>query len=402
MTVRIEPAMLRRVDGDVIRSCKVVREKKGRVVAEEELWFRLDGSVLVPDDSDCDAYLLSIVMQAMQDGENIKIGGSVCKQLLSNLVEYQHAWAKWRPNQYEIIDVDVEEERYGSQVSRDAVCAFSGGVDATFSVWRHSQSRYGHRSQDIKICSLVHGFDIPLNDPEAFRNNLGRAKELLAELNIEVVPIATNFRAVSKVNWEHSFSIAVVAALSNLKRLAGVCIVGSSRPYDSLVIPWGSSPITDHLLGSSEFVVIHDGASHSRTEKVAEIADWESGVQGLRVCWQGALKDANCGVCEKCVRTKLNFLANKLPIPECFPPSDILENLKTIRLRNDAVRAEWKYIFDFAKANGVDEPWIQRLPRVISRKSFDDYIALIVGALLPVGSRRREVVKRAGKHLRAK
>ena len=188
----------------------------------------------------------------------------------------------------------------------------------------------GYRSQTINLCSIVHGFDIPLNDKIAFNNAVHRSTNTLNDLNVEITPIKTNFRELSKVTWVHSFACALVATLSNFKSVAGTCIVGSSEPYDSLIIPWGSSPITEHLLSSGEFNVIHDGACHSRTEKVAEIKEWKTGIQNLRVCWEGDLKDRNCGICEKCMRTKLNFLAIKADIPSAFPTSDIMKELNNI------------------------------------------------------------------------
>ena len=177
--------------------------------------------------------------------------------------------------------------------------------------------------------------------------------------------VKTNYREISRAIWEDTFSTALVATLSNFKNLAGTCIVGSSEPYDSLVIPWGSSPITDHLLSSDEFVVMHDGASHSRTDKVKDISQWKAGMNNLRVCWEGELKDRNCGTCEKCIRTKLNFLAVGVSIPPCFPASDILEDMKNIKIRNDAVRAEWRQIYEYGITIQSSAPWLEKMKSMI-------------------------------------
>jgi hypothetical protein len=167
-----------------------------------------------------------------------------------------------------------------------------------------------------------------------------RSQKALDDVGVKLIPVKTNFRNISKVDWIHSFSCALVAALGNYKMTAGTVLIGSNEPYNSLVMAVGSSPITDHLLSSDDLTVIHDGASHSRTEKVQEIQMWKAGMENLRVCWDGELKDRNCGVCEKCLRTKLNFLALKAPIPSSFPKSDIYSDLKGVVLSNDAVRAE--------------------------------------------------------------
>src|SRR5262249_4815661 len=163
------------------------------------------------------------------------------------------------------------------------------GVDGTFSVWRHARCRNGFRSQNIALCTMVHGFDIPLEEATAYSTAFARARYTLQSLPLPLLPLKTNARQVINVNWEHVVAASLVAALQNFKGMAGTCLVGSSEPYHSLILPWGSNPITDTLLSSGSFAVLHDGASHSRTRKVAEISDWKEGCANLRVCWQGDL-----------------------------------------------------------------------------------------------------------------
>ena len=216
------------------------------------------------------------------------------------------------------------------------------------------------------------------------------AQSTLQNIELDLFAIKTNYRKIAKVRWEDAFAIALVAVLNNFKNHAGTCLIGSSEPYDELVIPWGSSPLTDHLLSSEVFTVIHDGASHSRTEKVGEISDWPVGIKNLRVCWQGKDKYKNCGQCEKCIRTKLNFLAVGAPIPECFPESDIYSDLDKIKLplANEPIRTEYRQIRDSAIKNGISAPWVKRMTVIANKKP-------IIETLLPLHSTRRKIVKKA-------
>lgn len=385
--VEITPFPNELKDSNLIRKCCIQRINKDIHVDSAELWFEFDRSIEPPSVDDCDSYLLAVIMDAMKENRNVFVRGTVSAQLLSNLVEYQAAWHKWLPDLYSCIHIEADKISLTEKPATGAICAFSGGVDATFSVWRHSQSNCSYRSQKINFCSLVHGFDIPLQDQQAFIKASALAQNTLANINLPLVPIRTNLKEIAKTNWEHAFLCALVATLSNFKNVASTCIVGSSEPYDALIVPWGSSPITDHLLSSCDFIVMHDGASHSRTEKVREIAEWKIGTENLRVCWQGDLKDRNCGVCEKCVRTKLNFLASNQPIPSCFPSSDIIEDLKKIVLYNDAVRAEWKQIYGHAKKNGISADWLNKLSRIFHKK------VAIVDIVFPHESKRRKLAK---------
>lgn len=394
-SIVLSPAPVESVNGRQRRSCRISRLDAEHEVDTHVLWFEVEADLALPADDDCDSYVLAMVMDAMLEGRRMVVHGSVSLSLLSNLTEYQWAWHKWLPEKYTVIDIQPDQVRADIPAVLGAISAFSGGADATFSAWRHAKKQFGFRSQHINLSCMVQGFDIPLTDNEVFERALARSKLTLDDLAIPLRAIRTNYRDIARTHWEHAFSCALVATLQNFKMLAGTIIVGSSEPYESLVIPWGSNPITDHLLGSSEFVVIHDGASHSRTEKIASISAWPVGVRNLRVCWQGDLKDRNCGVCEKCMRTKLNFLASGHPVPDCFDNRDDFSALSRIRLNNSAVRAEWQQILDYAKQHGTSGPWGE-VRRVVRRlpygKIFVQKAKPKLNKLLPRGSRRRQVV----------
>lgn len=347
------------------RSCQLIRKSpSGQQERNDELWFELDPQTTPPADDDCDSYLIANIMVAMAENRDIKVQGSVSNELLSNLTEYQAAWCKWLPLDFHKIHFAADTVRSSEQSlkSNDTLCAFSGGVDSLFSVWTHLTKKQGYRSQNITSCVLVHGFDIPLTEQQSFDNAYNRAKKTIEGLELNLYPIKTNLREVISTPWEQAFGIALAATLSNYKSLAGSGILGSGEPYDSLIIPWGSTPITDHLLSSDNFKILHDGASYNRSEKVAEILDWKNGINNLRVCWQGDLKDKNCGKCEKCVRTKLNFLVNNHPIPPAFEESDIINDIKGVKLTNKMTQTEWKLIYQAAKKNHINTPWVKLLP----------------------------------------
>lgn len=390
----LEPLAIESQGSDYVRRCSINRLDGDTQVGKKELWFQFSKSIAPPEDKDCDSYLLAVIMDAMQEGRDIIVKGSVSNELLSNLVEYQAAWNKWLPDIYSIVDMSVESARENERPLSGAICAFSGGVDSMFSVWRHSQGKNSYRSQNIKLCTLVHGFDIPLQDTAAFSNVTQRAITTLDDVGIKVVPIKTNYRDITCAKWEYAHATALVATLANFKSVAGTCVVGSSYPYNYLTIPWGSTPVLDHLLSSDEFIVFHDGASHTRTEKINEISEWKVGIENLRVCWQGDLNDKNCGKCEKCVRTKLNFLASGNPIPSCFDKDAATGiDFKSIVLKSDGIRRDWKQIIDHANRNGVKEAWVEEAKKVIKRKPMIDLI-------FPKGSSRRLVVKNITKKLR--
>lgn len=375
------------------RACVIRRENSASGVPESQVWFEFDRCVPVPPDDDCDAYLLAVLMDAMREGRDIVVRGSVSQRLLSNLTEFQAVWRKWRPAEYRLVDIQADEIRPDATATRvpGAISAFSGGVDASFTVWRHSQRLCGARSFPLKACVFVHGFDIPLQDTEAYGRALAGARRTLSDLGLPLMPVATNFRTISKVPWEHVFAIALVAVMVNFRGIASTGLIGSSNPYDAMVTAWGSTPVADPLLGGGEFEVIHDGSSHNRCEKVAAIAAWPAGLSGLRVCWQGASKDRNCGRCEKCLRTKLNFLASGLEVPSSFEDVQVdSRDVRRVRIRSDALRADWGQILQHAQGLGLQAPWMEAVADVIRRRDRTVAIRRVADFVLPAGSARRE------------
>ena len=53
--------------------------------------------------------------------------------------------------------------------------------------------------------------------------------------------------------------------------------------------------------------MLTDGAGISRAQKIRNIGHEPAALAGLRVCWQGADVSRNCGVCPKCLLTKVNL-----------------------------------------------------------------------------------------------
>jgi hypothetical protein len=385
-------------DDGIVRACEIKKYDDDILIDKKNLWFELAYIESYPEDKDCESYLIAMLLEAMQENRNLIVHGSVSRELLSNLTEYQSIWNKWLPETFHLVDIQVEIiiENNWQEIKQvtGAICAFSGGVDSTFSLWRNSQNKNSYRSQKINFGVLVHGFDIPLSDKNAFNNTLQRSQKLLETIGVNLLPIRTNYRNISKVNWEYAFATALIGVLSNYKNLADTIIIGSGNPYNYLAFPWGSTPITDHLLSSRDFRVIHDGASYNRIEKVQAIAAWKEGYDNLRVCWQGKIKDRNCGKCEKCIRTQANCLASNLPIPSSFPNKTITDkDLQTFRIANDYIKVEWQIILATAKKNNLPQNIIQSIESLLSRYKWESKIKYWNNKLLPKGSNQRKIVR---------
>ncbi|MBY0510479.1 MAG: hypothetical protein K2P94_10070 [Rhodospirillaceae bacterium] len=117
--------------------------------------------------------------------------------------------------------------------------------------------------------------------------------------------------------------------------------------------------VTDHLMTGDRFAVVHDGAGFSRTDKIAAIMKNSLACKTLKVCWAGADQSENCGYCEKCVRTQLNFsAAGAKSSPPCFPSELDVNDIRRIQINNKYQLAELASILAYAREHGVSAPWM--------------------------------------------
>jgi hypothetical protein len=212
---------------------------------------------------------------------------------------------------------------------------------------------------------MIHGFDIPLSMDELFRMSFSVAKKTLETVGLPLIPIRTNILEEVPVHLGYSHGAVLVSSLQFLKSKFDIALIASSMPYVELVFPWGSSPLTDHLLSSSRLRVLHDGAGYSRSEKAQCIAEWTEGIANLRVCLTNVNPHLlNCGRCEKCVRTMACFAVNRAPIPKCLNGDlNVLnKRVKSFRLHSPEYATQWIDLMKKAKQNKIRDPWVKWIP----------------------------------------
>jgi hypothetical protein len=281
---------------------------------EAQLWWEtvVGHPPSVPDRLDVAA--LALVAKAMNYGQDLHLEGPVSWRLLANLEEYVDAWTQWRPQTFRPVALSAEEvvddrgTGAGERAAR-AVIAFSGGLDGTYGAHLHARRLLGHRTLDLAAAVLVGGFDIPLGDEVGLAVAVEGARAITTELGVPLVVLRTNWQAVADPEWEMTFGTAMAAALHLFADRAGNVLLSSDTTWAAPTFPWGSNPITTPLLSSSRMRMSHPGASATRTEKARALGALPSVREHIRVCWQGVVPGRNCGRCEKCVRTKANFLA---------------------------------------------------------------------------------------------
>ena len=333
---------------------------------DDEIWWDIAGppAALPGPLAVHDMAATALIFHAMGSGRDLHVDGPVSRGLLARLEEFVTSWSLWRPDLYapirlsaaEEIDVPVAPAQRGT-----AVAACSGGVDSGFTIWRHHRELAGRNTRRLKAAVFVHGLDIPLNRSREYESAARSAEAAMASIGLPFARVRTNWRERASRVWTMEFGAGLTACLRNWQGDVDSALMGSDEDYAHLVIPWGTNPITCALLSSPDFEVVWDGGGYGRTAKVEGISDWPEALDNLRVCWQNASETANCGRCEKCIRTKLNFRALGLPLPSSLPGEPGTGRIMTLRATNAVQVAQLQDIAHHARQRGVADGWLRAL-----------------------------------------
>jgi hypothetical protein len=167
---------------------------------------------------------------------------------------------------------------------------------------------------------------------------------------IALVEMKTNLQqfrlaAMTRKDLHLTFGAFLAASALALGNMFGRFYIPSSYHYRHLVRD-GSHPMVDHLFSTEGTQFIHDGARASRVEKTIAIASWPDVHSRLRVCFHAAAMNpkrrviANCGECEKCLRTMIPLeVAGLLPRFAAFPSKLSSRNIRKIRYLSSSSRS---------------------------------------------------------------
>ncbi|MBC7999599.1 MAG: hypothetical protein IAF58_16730, partial [Leptolyngbya sp.] len=246
--------------------------------------------------------------------------------------------------------------------SQTAVAAFSGGIDSTFTIYRHRLDKCDrHWRRNIDAGVFVHGFDIPLVQEDAFKRASARMRKTLKTLDTDLITMSTNLQALN-IEWDDTHIAGVASSLMLLSGQYSEGLIASGSSYHKLLIPWGSNPITDHLLSTKNFQIVHDGANFTRIQKREEIRGWPEGFHDLRICFSAERRDENCGKCSKCLTDILHMRILGVEIPKSFPnPSDLA--IKNLQVRNLGELNGFDSLVASARKHGNNDRWVEILAR---------------------------------------
>jgi hypothetical protein len=152
---------------------------------------------------------------------------------------------------------------------------------------------------------------------------LRRLEPIAAEVGLQIVPCRTTLRHLpTKPDfWTHRHNVAALAAVGHFATRGSTWLFIAGAYHLANPVPMGSHPAVDGLFSSQRVSVVHAGARFTRVDKVRELANWPGAIETLRVCPANVEGQPNCGVCEKCLGTRLELLVAGVEETAAFGPS---------------------------------------------------------------------------------
>ncbi len=306
-----------------------------REFADQTLTFAIeDGAVegdgCAIDGPNADAFLAGCFPLAAVHGEaRVRIEGQPCPMLVDGLRTVHAWWTSWggMPSAAPEIETAPRSRSRFPTGPRRAVACLSGGVDGLHMLMRNRQLYRPDDPAYIREALFIHGFDIGkrARDPEneRYRMALRRLEPVAAETGLRLIPCRTTLRHLPTQPdfWTHRHNVAALAAVGHAASRGLTYLLIAGAYHLANPVPMGSHPAVDGLFSSQRVTVLHEGARFSRLDKVRDLARWPTALAALRVCPNNLGDAANCGICEKCLGTRLELLVAGVEETAAFGPS---------------------------------------------------------------------------------
>jgi hypothetical protein len=337
---------------------------------DQELIFEIgdDGraACAATEEPCADAFLAACYPLAAIHGEaRVRIEARPCPMLVEGLYTAYAWWTSWGGMPHPMPAIETSGGRRPSIPAgpRRGVAFLSGGVDGLHMLMRNHQRYRPDEDAYIRDALVIHGFDIGKRarnpEDERFRRLLRSLEPIAAELGLRLIPCRTNLRHLPSQPdfWENRHVGAALAAVGHAASVGPAFLfIGGTYPVANPV-PAGSHASVDGLFSSQRVTVIHEGSRFSRLDKVRDLAGWPTALDALRVCPGSPMGGANCGKCEKCLRTRLELLAAGVErtkaLGPSLTPSGLWEEAVPAPIGDRALR--YGELLPFLRSRGLDE-----------------------------------------------
>lgn len=266
---------------------------------------------------------------AMRTGKNLLINGAGTPTTTRNAQMLSRVWESWMPTHFRSVEVGFQKliERPGA-TPRKELCFFSGGVDSTHALLRRVSDGM---QRDLLT---VHGMEYKPGDEarfQAFREHTTAFSSKVTDTHIIAKTNAYTTYDKYHINLPgihitHIFALTGIGFLfsENYDRIAIAADYRQDQQFISH--PWGSNSVTNRHFSDGQTSLFTYDDDLTRSEKMPLISSSTTALSSLTFCTDYKSRPKNCGVCQKCVRTKLMFMSTTGSVPDIFLENSISQD----------------------------------------------------------------------------
>jgi 7-cyano-7-deazaguanine synthase in queuosine biosynthesis len=266
-------------------------------VGKFPLWFKYSPGHVV-NEQDATSFLIAAITPAMLLGEDVIVDDRyyVSERVFNNLPSIQTIINCFNPI---FKKIKVQARTTAALPEKKGTAAFcSAGVDSLYTLVKYQQ--------EIDELILINGFDFNA-DAAAWEVMIERNQRIAQIYNKKLIIVETNLKEFNSFFNLARFAnfgatLTTIAQLLDFKKV----FVNAADTYEKIFAS-GSHPLLDPLWSTEVCEIVHAGLEADRTQKIELIKDHPDALNNLWIC----VKDpnANCGRCNKCIRT---YIALKL------------------------------------------------------------------------------------------
>ncbi|MGL4866634.1 MAG: hypothetical protein ACRC4T_26365 [Cetobacterium sp.] len=280
---------------------------------EKELWFELDNEYEeYVSIENSDAALVSLLVLAMENGENIEIEGKVSEKLYYSLSNYIIPALNLANKKFKKIRIEAKilnsKKLYNSN---NIGTGISCGIDSLSTVYTNIGKFRVNYFSFLNVGS--HG-DFGGEKARLIFNERYNLVTKYPTKN-KIIKIDSNISDILRVNFQSTHTLRSIGAILNLQSLFKSYYYASAYrfenfhlensndigTYDTLLLP---------LLSTETTIFYSSVSQYTRVERTDIVSNFKESYNHLNVCVAPLSEDGtvkNCSICFKCLRTELTL-----------------------------------------------------------------------------------------------
>jgi len=299
----------------------------------------------------------AVAMLAMRRGIPVQFDLPVSESTALALARASALWAVRHPRQSHPLDmelINVVSDPVPDPSATGGLLCLSGGIDSTHAAIEATKQHGYDRAM------MLHGFDFRLRNDVGFGGRHASAVAVAEHFGLDMMVVRTDLtRTVWPTHVYTTMLLHTCSLFAQPELPRHGFSADQSASHTLFMHPHSNSAGIEGYYSTPSRPVDFFGAVESRAVKLRDI--YEESPDLLRhmgFCLLEYKKGGNCGVCEKCVRTRLSMdiagLDQTLIFPDRMNPSEFYETMQSEGVQKARITLARLEEFMVAMPRGAD------------------------------------------------